>query len=256
MVDDDSEDSDYDEVGGEYDLSPGDDEIDYDEESDELDDVEDPRITELGTDDEETPKLIASKGSKKRPASDSEDEIAGLDEMMAKAQPESKEPTTNGEAKLSKKQRKKLKNQAGQAVPGPEATVNGNKAGSESASNGSKKVQFAKNLEQGPTPKKESTETTEKKPANKAEKASSGPASQDTKPKAGVRTVNGVIIDDRKPGDGAKAKKGSRLDLRYIGKLKDGKVFDGSFIRGSDVAVLTCHSEQEGQAIIHQTRRG
>ena len=234
MVDDDSDDPDYNDMGAEYDLSPHEDEIDYDEESDELDDIDDPRITELGTDEEKTPKLVAAKGTKKRPASDSEDELTGLDEMISKAATELKEPTTNGEAKLSKKQRKKLKNQAGQAVPAAETAPNASKAGSESGSNGSKKVQFAKNLEQGPTPKKEASEMVEKKSASKAPAADKGPSGsvkQDSKQKPGVRTVNGVIVDDRKVGEGPKAKKGSRLELRYIGKLKDGKVFDGESIR-------------------------
>ena len=43
---------------------------------------------------------------------------------------------------------------------------------------------------------------------------------------AAVRKVDGVTIDERKSGKGPAAKKGSRVSMRYIGKLQDGKVFD------------------------------
>ena len=38
--------------------------------------------------------------------------------------------------------------------------------------------------------------------------------------------TNGVTIDERKSGTGKQAKTGDKLGMRYIGKLKDGKVFD------------------------------
>lgn len=61
----------------------------------------------------------------------------------------------------------------------------------------------------------------------------------------------GVIIEDRKIGEGPKAKKGSKVGMRYIGKLKNGKVFDkntsgkpfyfklhrGEVIKGWDIGV-------------------
>ena len=34
-------------------------------------------------------------------------------------------------------------------------------------------------------------------------------------------------IDDKKLGKGPAAKKGSKIEMRYIGKLKNGKQFDG-----------------------------
>jgi FK506-binding nuclear protein len=118
------------------------------------------------------------------------------------------------EEKLSKKQKKKLKNNAGEAVPTTAGVEKDKKpaakedkakesASKDSPANG-KKVQFAKNLEQGPTPTKASNQA-----------------------KAGTKNVEGVTIDDRKPGQGKQAKKGDRVELRYIGKLQDGKVFDG-----------------------------
>ena len=214
---DDSDDDDYNEMGGEYDLEPDDDEIDYEGDSDELDDVEDPRITELGSDEEEeAPKLTQGK---KRAAPDSEDEPSTLDELMKKSEDLVKaEPATNGEAKLSKKQRKKLKNQAGQSALAPSTVTPapGKNGSEESGSSSGKKVQFAEKLEQGPTPPKGDVKTKKEPDAKPQDK--SGP---------NVKTVNGVIIDDRKAGDGKKATKGSKLEIRYIGKLKDGKVFDG-----------------------------
>ena len=35
-------------------------------------------------------------------------------------------------------------------------------------------------------------------------------------------------MDDKRLGSGAVAKNGDRVDMRYIGKLKDGKVFDSN----------------------------
>jgi FK506-binding nuclear protein len=207
-------DSDEDE---EYDLSPDEDEID-DEESDELDDIADPRVTEIDTDDEEeVPKLISTKkdkkakGKNKRAAEDSEDETPNLDDIIAKSlKPE--EPKTNGEQKLSKKQLKKLKNNAGEAIPKAvetKTTKKEDKPAKEGSTpnKGDKKVQFAKDLEQGP--------------ANSATKAD---GSNDEK----VKTVQGVKIEDKVVGKGPVAKKGNKVSLRYIGKLLDGKVFDGT----------------------------
>jgi FK506-binding nuclear protein len=76
-----------------------------------------------------------------------------------------------------------------------------------------KKVQFAKNLEQGPT--------------GSTEKAKNGVNEQKAgKPGLGIKTVNGVKIDDKKLGSGPACKKGQKVSMRYIGKLTDGKVFD------------------------------
>lgn len=143
-----------------------------DESDDELDGIENPRVQEI-EDDEEAPKLVDTKKGKKRAA-----EAETLDDMMNKD-------------KLSKKQQKKLKNNKGEAV----------QAEKESPKD-AKKVQFAKNLEQGPT----------------------GPAATGS---LSVKNVQGVTVDDRKIGSGRVVKKGNKVGVRYIGKLKDGKVFDG-----------------------------
>ncbi|KAK3300005.1 uncharacterized protein B0H64DRAFT_4822 [Chaetomium fimeti] len=191
---DEEEDDDEEYSDDEYDLPPGLEDEDSDEMSDELDDIDGtPRIKEIDTDEEEAPKLVQTKKSKKRAA---EEEAEGLDEMMAK-----------DEKKASKKQ-KKLKNNQGEAVAA-EAKA---KEAKESAAKGDKKVQFAKNLEQGPTgPAKDKAE-------NKGDK----------KGALGVKVVQGVTIDDRKTGTGRTVKSGDKVGMRYIGKLQNGKVFDSN----------------------------
>lgn len=181
-----------------YDLSPDEDELDMDEimameddESDDLDEMEDPRITEVGSD-EEAPKLVEAKGKgkNKRAAESDED---GLDDMMAKGA--KGKAGKEEEPALTKAQQKKLKKNNGDA-----AAVEAKKD-----AKADKKVQFAKNLEQGPTPNGDKPTGT-----------------------LGVKEVKGVKIDDKKLGKGASAKSGNTVAMRYIGKLEDGKVFDAN----------------------------
>ncbi|KAL1310925.1 hypothetical protein AAFC00_001150 [Neodothiora populina] len=199
--DEDSDDEDEDE----YDLSPDEDELDEDFSEDDLDDLEDPRITEVEDEsEEEAPKLIkaadSKKGKNKRAAEETE---TSLDDLISKAQ-------TNGDDKLSKKQAKKLKNNEGKPVAA--------ETKDDAPSSDKKKVQFAKNLEQGPTGSPAAT------PA--AKKAAEKPKNGAT---LGPKTVQGVTIDDKKLGSGPAAKRGDRVGMRYIGKLqKDGKVFDSN----------------------------
>ncbi|KAI1279139.1 hypothetical protein F5Y07DRAFT_397231 [Xylaria sp. FL0933] len=210
---------DEDEDDDEYDFPAGIDGIDdYDTDSDELDDLQDPRITEVDSDEEEeAPKLVESKKGKKRSA---EDAAESLDDLIAKA-------NAAEEGKLSKKQQKKLKNNKGEAVAKEQAKAETPK---DASAKTDKKVQFAKNLEQGPTG-----------PAAAAEKGAT----------LGVKVVQGVTVDDRKLGTGRVVKKGNRVEVRYIGKLADGKVFDsnkkgkpfsfkagtGEVIKGWDIGV-------------------
>lgn len=182
---DEEDDSDDDE----YDLPPGmEDLIGDDSEDDMLDNLDGAgRVAEVDTDEEDAPELLeVKKGKNKRPATDDAD---GLDELIAKDEP-----------KLSKKQAKKLKTNEGKAVASEKDTPKSEK-----------KVQFAKNLEQGPTPT-----------ASPAQKAKQGDKSK----KPAVRTEKGVQIDDRKVGTGRAAKPGDKVGMRYIGKLENGKVFD------------------------------
>lgn len=130
--------------------------------------------------------MEAKKGKNKRAAEDAAD---GLDDLIAK------------EGKLSKKQAKKLKNNEGKAVDTETDTPKSEK-----------KVQFAKNLEQGPTGSPAGSQ------GDKAKK-----------PASTVRVEKGVTIDDRKVGTGRVAKPGDKVGMRYIGKLENGKVFDCKF---------------------------
>ena len=243
------------EDGDEYDLSPDEDELYPGEEtdSDELDDLDDPpRIQEVDTDEEEVgeaskavvPANGASKKDKKagkagkaekaekvdkkvdkkslkRPAVD--EEAHTIDEMIEGVKSAS-ENKGDAEKKLSKKQLKKLKANDGKAV---EVTT-------DSKAKEAKKVQFAKELEQGPTG---SPVTAEKK----GEKTPSA-----------KRVIQGVTVIDSKVGTGSAAKKGSKLCMRYIGKLENGgKIFDkntkgkpfafhlgkGEVIKGWDIGI-------------------
>ncbi|KAG5940424.1 peptidylprolyl isomerase fpr4 [Claviceps sorghi] len=202
---DDEDDYDMDPEGLDY--SIGEDESD--DESDDLDDTADPRVTEIESDEEEeAPKLVETKkGKNKRTAQETE----GLDEMIAKASD-------------SKKQQKKLKNNKGEAIA---ATEDAKK---------DKKVQFAKNLEQGPS-------GTSKQADGKQ---------TDGKATTGVKVVQGVTIDDRTIGKGRTVKNGDTVGVRYIGKLANGQQFDankkgkpfsfkagkGQVIKGWDIGII------------------
>ncbi|KAL2270879.1 hypothetical protein VTJ83DRAFT_250 [Remersonia thermophila] len=214
--DEDEDEDEYSDDDLEYDLPPGLEDEDSDEMSDELDHIDGAtRVEEIDTDDEEAPKLVEAKKGKKRPA---EENAENLDDMMAK-----------DDKKLSKKQQKKLKNNQGEAVAA---------AADKKEAKSDKKVQFAKNLEQGPTgPAKDKLE-------NKADKGD--------KKGLGVKVVQGVTVDDRKVGTGRTAKAGDRVSMRYIGKLENGKVFDankkgapfsfklgkGEVIKGWDIGIV------------------
>ncbi|KAL8937459.1 MAG: hypothetical protein Q9216_004404 [Gyalolechia sp. 2 TL-2023] len=246
------EDSEYEDSEDDYDLSPDEDELDEEDESDELDNLKDPRITEVDTD-EEAPKLVKNeqvpkKGKNKRAAEDSEEEKpTSLDDIMAKSL--KPEPTTNGEPKLSKKQMKKLKNNAGKAV---EAAIENQSVRKENpatkdnlGAKTDKKVQFAKNLEQGPSGTSKDSKANAKEGAKEPTKESKKEAKKESKaepeaqskvngetPKAslGPKTLQGgVKIEDKKLGQGPACKKGNKVGMRYIGKLLDGKVFDGMY---------------------------
>lgn len=217
----------------EYDLSPNEDELDGmsdDESVDELDDLEDPRIMEMEDEDEEAPALVKAESkkaaskkalpSKKRAAVDSADEDGAttsaetLDAMMAK-EADKVAPTTNGEQQqLSKKQLKKLKKNNGEAATAPgmeKVEKKTSETETPSSAKSEKKVAFANELVQGPTPTKD---------------AAGDKTADKSKPTLGTKTVQGIIIDDRKLGAGQAAKNGDRVGLRYIGKLENGKVFD------------------------------
>ncbi|KAF9230522.1 hypothetical protein BU15DRAFT_83524 [Melanogaster broomeanus] len=138
--------------------------------------------------------------------------------------------------KLSKSQRKKLakklKGEDGKAVPAP--------------------------AEEKPAEDKEETKAEDKKDKKKKEKKEKAEQQEGEKKgkspeKSGdTRTLEGgVKIRDAKVGTGKMAKKGDKVDMRYIGKLTDGKIFDkntkgkpftftlgrGDVIKGWDVGI-------------------
>ncbi|QIW98493.1 hypothetical protein AMS68_004011 [Peltaster fructicola] len=172
-----------------YDLEPDSDELDDDEELDALDELADPI-------------------SRVTEIEDDEEEAPEL------VKPK-KERTSQEAGKEAKKN------------DGTAAAVNG-KAETPASAKSDKKVAFAKEIEQGPTPSK--------------------PAEANG---ASIKTIAGVKIDVRKVGTGPAAKKGDRVSMRYIGKLENGKVFDsnkkgkpfsfklgvGEVIKGWDIGV-------------------
>ncbi|KAF3941506.1 Helicase [Dactylella cylindrospora] len=254
-------------------IKSGDFDEDSDEESDELDDIDNPRITELEDDEDEAPALVSSKKpeetltkkekaaaakaaqlkakaaetaaksisakeNKKRSADEMDIDATATTETLANGATITTATATataidTPPSSLSKKQQKKLKANSGEAVAVSTPTEK-------------KKVQFATQLEQGPTP------NGNKSPATPVEKPKA--AEKDEKPTAASsksRTVDGVKIEDHKLGSGPEAKRGQKVSMRYIGKLTDGKVFDsnkkgkpftfqlgkGDVIKGWDIGV-------------------
>ncbi|RMZ80879.1 hypothetical protein DV737_g2752, partial [Chaetothyriales sp. CBS 132003] len=214
--------------------------------SDDLDDLDDPRVTELnGDDDDEAPQLTKVEESEDDEAEPALDDIVAksLKKDEAAASGKTGDGAAAGEAKkLSKAEKrklKKLKKNDGTAAEASSSAPEPAKAKDAPAGNGTaateKKVQFDKNLVKGPTPNGDS-------------KTAATPASKSVS----VRDVNGVSVDDRKIGNGPAAKKGSKLEMRYIGKLestsavfdsnKSGKPFSfklgaGEVIKGWDVGL-------------------
>lgn len=216
-MDDHHHDDDEDEDEDDYNLSPDEDELDMDimdedDEEDDLDGLQDPRITEVDSD-EEAPKLVNAKNQKGKNKRAAETEES-LEDLMAKE----KKPAAKAEEGLSKKQQKKMKKNNGEAAE-PEQKKDGKDAKE------GKKVQFAKNLEQGPTPSAQ-----DKKPAD----ATTGTL--------GVKNVGGVTIDDKKLGKGVAAKSGNTVSMRYIGKLEDGKVFDCTLSPNPPLSLVSTNS--------------
>ncbi|KAF9148922.1 peptidylprolyl isomerase fpr4 [Linnemannia schmuckeri] len=83
--------------------------------------------------------------------------------------------------------------------------------------------------------------------------------------KAHKKTLpNGLVIEDTKPGEGARAKSGKKIGMRYIGRLENGKVFDkntsgkpfsfklgaGEVIKGWDLGIQGMQLNGERRLII------
>lgn len=169
------------------------------------------------------------------------------------------------------------------------------KRSADSESSASKKakkaVQFSKELEQGPTgltytegkdakkdAKKEKKDAKkdakkeDKKDAKKEDKKETKKEAKKESPEADSNgkkfptktLLGGVITEDRKVGSGKAAKLGQKVGIRYIGKLKNGKVFDkntlgkpfsftlgkGECIKGFDLGVAGMAIGGERRVII------
>lgn len=188
MHDHDDEDSEDEE---DYDLPPSEDEeFDFGgaDSEDELDDLENPRIQEV----------------------ESEDEAPKEDKKLTKK--EKKALKRSADEASADSTQKKQKGADGKAVATDTPTKKEDK-----------KVKFAKNLEQGPTPSP--TQKKDEAPKKKEEK----PKKEEAAKKSAPRVVNGVTIVDATDGSGPQAKNGQRISVRYIGKLqKNGKQFDAN----------------------------
>ncbi|KIK98353.1 hypothetical protein PAXRUDRAFT_823961 [Paxillus rubicundulus Ve08.2h10] len=148
--------------------------------------------------------------------------------------------TDEGEEKLSKSQKKKLakklKGADGSAVPAP--------AGEKETKAEEKKDKKAEDKKDKKKDKKDKKDKGEEKEGEKDAKG--------VEKKTDIRTLEGgVKIRDSKLGTGKMAKKGDKVDMRYIGKFPNGKVFDkntkgkpftftlgrGDVIKGWDVGI-------------------
>ena len=190
-----------------YDESPDEDELlldDDENEEDELDDL-DGRIEEI-TEDLSARIEGESKGKSKgtkRPREEEEEAPELVDTSKSSVADDIDMSV------LSKSQRKKLKKQ--RRSSNESNPVNGSE----------KKVQFD-TTPKGPSPSA-SESTIPAKPALSAQVKSE---TKQAAKKEKKTLANGVVIEDAKIGSGPMAKSGSKLAVRYIGKLKNGKVFD------------------------------
>lgn len=187
----------------EYDLTPDEDEIIVEDLDDQLDDLEDASDVEGRVEE-----LIAQ---------EEEDKKGKKNNNKRKQEDKEVEPETTKKSKKEKKEKKEKP----------------------SADKEKKKVEFKKDLEEGPTKKAQE------------------------KPKTKV-LEGGITIEDRTAGKGVQAKKSSKVGMRYIGKLKNGKVFDkntsgkpfvfklghGEVIKGWDIGVAGMSVGGERRIII------
>ncbi|KAG8704857.1 peptidylprolyl isomerase fpr4 [Ceratobasidium sp. 395] len=121
---------------------------------------------------------------------------------------------TTGMTKKEKKRAKKLKNEAGKAAPAPAATATTTTIAATTTT-----VTPANGKDAKPAEKKD------KKEENKKEGKKDGEKKKKHEPKT---LPGGVIIEDKTIGTGPAAKAGKKIGMRYIGRLKNGKVFDSN----------------------------
>lgn len=158
----------------------------------------------LSSDDAAT-EAKAQPKTKKRQREEPDEAPQLVDTALNKSTEKSDQVDTSALSKSQKKKLKKQKLNSGEAAP----------------TNGvDRKVQFDPKLEKGPTPSTGDAKAPAKSALSPAVKA------ETAKPKK-VTLANGVVVEEHKVGTGPKAKNGSKLGIRYIGKLaKNGKEFD------------------------------
>jgi FK506-binding nuclear protein len=126
-------------------------------------------------------------------------------------------PAANGthpDQKLSKKEKKRLKKLAEAAEEPPAKKVKGVDGQAVPVPAAEKKANSEKEQK--------------KQKKEKKEKENGETNAQEPKESKVVKQPNGLIIKDSKVGPGATVKKGSKVELRYIGKLADGTTFDSN----------------------------
>ena len=157
---------------------------------------------------------------------DTSDIEGRIEELVSEDEDKEESKKRKAEEKEEEEEEEEEKEEEEQPKP-KKAKKEKNKKQNDQEKKVQKKVEFKKDLEEGPTKKKE-----------------------EKKPKAQV-LQGGIIIEDHTIGKGPHAKKGSRIGMRYIGKLKNGKIFDkntsgkpfvfklghGEVIKGWDIGV-------------------
>ncbi|EPX71265.1 FKBP-type peptidyl-prolyl cis-trans isomerase [Schizosaccharomyces octosporus yFS286] len=207
---------------------------DEEEEHDHSDDEEDDEDYDLSPSEDD---LVDTMSDEKN---DDEDESEEDEEEEESEEDE----LDNAPAKKAEEPKKKRASQEETASP----QKNENKKQKTEKPNKEKKVAFAEKLEQGPTG-----------PAAKKEQQ------QEQKQQPKTRTLKGgVSVTDVKTGNGATATNGKKVEMRYIGKLENGKVFDkntkgkpfafllgrGEVIRGWDIGVAGMSEGGERKIVI------
>lgn len=133
------------------------------------------------------------------------------DEEPKKSQKRPRESDAADAPTKSDKKSKKLKAEDGKAI---------------AAETDKKKEGGEKEAKEEGGKKEKKKDKKEKKKAANTEGEKSTPSKQ--------TTAGGVIIEDAKTGTGPMAKKGNTVQMRYIGKLTDGKEFDKN-VKGKPV---------------------
>ncbi|EPZ33118.1 Peptidyl-prolyl cis-trans isomerase, FKBP-type domain-containing protein [Rozella allomycis CSF55] len=114
-----------------------------------------------------------------------------------------------------------------------------------------------KKVNETPKPAEKKVTETPKKAAEKKVAETPKKVAETPKKESNKKTLaNGLVIEDRKVGDGKKASKNNKVAVRYVGKLSNGKVFDSNtkgrpfeFVLGKGQVIKGWDLGIEGMAI-------